>query len=1562
MAFGKGAPRARRSRFVQSVFPPFSKPLLQVVTAASLAGMAGFSATAGPQLPTGGVVQSGTASIGSPANGTLTINQRSAKAIINWNSFSIGQAATVDFNNGSGATLNRVTGTGTSNIDGSLNATGGVYLINRNGIIVGPQGVVKVGGNFVASTLDTSNDRFNAGGSLTFSGNSSGVVINEGKIGSLGGDVALVAQTASNQGTVTAANGAVGVLAGTRVTLRDSTLDEGKFSVDVGGANTSATNSGSIAAAEVELKANGGNVYALAGNTGGVIAATGVSNNDGRVLLIAGGTGSVTANTTISATISTGAGGTVETSGGHVNFTGADIKASRWLVDPVTLNVDAAAAATIDSSLNSGTSVTLQTTATGSSGPGTASTGQGDITVTAPLIWNAHATLKLDAYHGIAIDAPMTISGPGGLVLVTNDGGTGGDLSFGLSDTGFAGSVQYTGTPNTGQSLSINGTPYTLLYSMSDVQSVNNSATTLAGDYALAKPITATGLAAPIGTDGAGNVLNSGNGFNGTLEGLGNAISNLTVNSPTTNYVGLFGYIGASGTVANLQLTNANVTGLNDIGVLAGWSNGTIEFVAADGSATGSVIESSGGTSGDTGGLVGHNAGTITRSSALVTVASGQGVGGLVGNSSGTIFQSWAGGSVSGAQDSIGGLAGGNGGTISQSYAIGNVTGAVYSTGGLVGGNGGTIMDSFATGHAQGPYWYNSGGLVGENDGTIETSYSIGPVNGFGLVGGLIGVQQHGGATTNSYWDISTSGIGIHSGIGSASDAPGVAGETTQQLQGTLPSGFNSSVWGTGTGLFPYLLWQSPSAAPLAISGTAYSDKGTSAMRAGAVSLLVNGKSLGSVTTGTNGYYYFLVPQSVASTSSQILAYTSGGASFVDDAATPQSNLDIWGNYLRENVSAAAIAGEVKLSTVIADLATAIGSTNAAVQSFVNGLGNVDINDTASLDIDIPQTVSHNLTIDPTSGGDITVTAPVTLTGTNTLTLDAFHSIKIAAPVTISGAGKLVLVTNDGGTGGDLDFGLSSGGFAGNVQFTGTPNTGQSLNINGTPYTLLYSMSDLQGINTNGTTLAGNYALAKSLDATGISNWVPIGTDGQGHLFDSATGYFDISTPNNTTTGFSGNLEGLGNTVSNLNINGGASNYMGLFGYSSTTVVRDVGVVGGTVSGTGSWLGGLVASADGDTVIENAYSTDNVTGADGNTPGGSSGHSIGGLVGDNGGSLQNSFATGSVTGTVGVGGLAGADSGIIQSSYATGAVAGFNAIGGLTGLTSTAHPGYPVIDNSYATGNVTSTGDQAGGLVGFLDGGIAVTNSYATGNVTGTTDVGGLVGVASNEVDIPEPNVGSQITNSSASGNVTGSTYVGGLAGAVVYPSVVSGSEASGHVAGGQDVGGLVGVNDGAIRQSLARGYGVYATGDDVGGLVGYQSSTGTIDFGLTQLYVSGNDNVGGLVGNNVGGAITDSGATNIVTGAESVGGLVGINGVDNTAQARSSDRSAGVGRPVPYMEATPAASSEKTSERSPTAGPAVPSADTAMAPADWSAKTRSSSVAPLRSRAWCNIPMRLAA
>ncbi|WP_319801504.1 MULTISPECIES: YDG domain-containing protein [unclassified Sphingobium] len=243
----------------------------------------------------------------------MTVQQSSSKAIIDWNGFSIAKGATVDFRNGTGgATLNRVKGSEASLIDGLMKGEGSVYLINKNGIVVGKTGEINVGGRFVGSTQDMSNESFLAGGDLTLAGASEATIVNYGKIGSVGGDVALIAAKVVNEGEIRAEKGDVGLLAGYQVLLRDQALSDGKFSVVIGGAGTSATNAGSIEALNAELRAQGGNVYALAGNSSGVINATGVSAKDGRIFLTAGEGGEAHVSGTLTARKADGAGGAIE--------------------------------------------------------------------------------------------------------------------------------------------------------------------------------------------------------------------------------------------------------------------------------------------------------------------------------------------------------------------------------------------------------------------------------------------------------------------------------------------------------------------------------------------------------------------------------------------------------------------------------------------------------------------------------------------------------------------------------------------------------------------------------------------------------------------------------------------------------------------------------------------------------------------------------------------------------------------------------------------------------------------------------------------------------------------------------------------------------------------------------------------------------------------------------------------------------------------------------------------------------------------------------------------------
>ncbi|MDR5770173.1 filamentous hemagglutinin N-terminal domain-containing protein, partial [Caballeronia sp. LZ028] len=190
-----------------------------VLAIASAYAIAGNGA---PPLPSGGqfVAGSGVITTGSQS---VTINQTSPRGVVDWRSFSIGSSRTVTFDNGSGATVNRVTGGDPSTILGQLHASGSVYLINPQGVLVAPNGVIATGGRFVASALNVDPNAFMQGGPLTFSGGGDGAVINLGKIGSSGGDVFLVSRKAViNAGSIDAPKGTVELVAGNQVLLQDA--------------------------------------------------------------------------------------------------------------------------------------------------------------------------------------------------------------------------------------------------------------------------------------------------------------------------------------------------------------------------------------------------------------------------------------------------------------------------------------------------------------------------------------------------------------------------------------------------------------------------------------------------------------------------------------------------------------------------------------------------------------------------------------------------------------------------------------------------------------------------------------------------------------------------------------------------------------------------------------------------------------------------------------------------------------------------------------------------------------------------------------------------------------------------------------------------------------------------------------------------------------------------------------------------------------------------------------------------------------------------------------------
>lgn len=769
-----------------------------------------LSAYAAGVLPQGGHFVGGTGSIAVNGAGLHVTQPGSSQAVIDWTSFSIGKGNTVTFDNGTGATLNRVTANVPSAILGSLTATGSVYLINPQGIVVGPSGVISTGGRFVATTLDICNDDFMKGGNtLTLSGNSNASVVNLGKISSSSSDVFLIARGAVlNAGSVDAPNGSAEMATGGNVLLQDS-ADSRQVFVETGG-HGPVVNLGSIKAAQISLQAADGNVYALAGN-GARIRATGTATRDGHIWLVADN-GLVSQSGTLAATNADGSGGTVDTEAQKLAFGNqAGVDAGQWNLSTPAFTIDASAARALQRSLNAGTSVDVATT--GANGA------TGDLGVASTLRWQGPASLTLAAYRNLSVASGTTIanSGAGNLNLRADASGidNGGSVSnlgtidwsgstgaasafYDMTGTYAAGTLltnaAWTPAPFSGLVTQI--TAYQLVNSLADLKNVGNH---LDGNYALGRNIdasaTSDGSYVPIGSDSTP--------FTGQFDGEGKTISSLVLNpvlpgDPNNpELMGLFGDIGSGAVVRNLNVNGSGALGVGVyayVGVLAGENAGTIVGVNTSGNLT-----SGGGSSNIdyaiTGGLVGNNDGSVQRSSSSVSATTGSTLGGLAGANAGSIVQSFATGTLVASgyiDEGAGGLVGYNTGTITQSYATGPTT-----------------FNSYCRGAAGTPC--GGAALVVINEGTISQSFATGTVTQ--LFYGPIGIARTNTGTIASdvYWDKDTTTA--TTGVVYGTTIPAANGLTTEQM--STPSSFVSydfsptGVWAMPAGAtHPVLRWQ----------------------------------------------------------------------------------------------------------------------------------------------------------------------------------------------------------------------------------------------------------------------------------------------------------------------------------------------------------------------------------------------------------------------------------------------------------------------------------------------------------------------------------------------------------------------------------------------------------------------------------------------------------------------------------------------------------------------------------------------------------------------------------
>lgn len=260
-------------------------------------------------MPEGGVVRSGSGSV--TQNGKeMTIRQDSGRLAMDWTNFSVGKDETVRFQQpGKDAlALNRVTGNQQSVIDGSLLSNGHVLLVNPNGVVIGKNASIDVGG-LVASTAQVK-DNFmkefgNSTGAFSLGGVSDGKIINEGTIKAEGGLVALHAAKVENSGTISNTGGSAVLAAADTLTLTPDADGKLNFTVDGKAAEASALNEGAITAdgGTIVMTADSASdvMSTVVNNSGTLQARTLRKNEKGQILLDGGDKGQVEVSGTLDA-------------------------------------------------------------------------------------------------------------------------------------------------------------------------------------------------------------------------------------------------------------------------------------------------------------------------------------------------------------------------------------------------------------------------------------------------------------------------------------------------------------------------------------------------------------------------------------------------------------------------------------------------------------------------------------------------------------------------------------------------------------------------------------------------------------------------------------------------------------------------------------------------------------------------------------------------------------------------------------------------------------------------------------------------------------------------------------------------------------------------------------------------------------------------------------------------------------------------------------------------------------------------------------------------------------
>lgn len=236
----------------------------------------------------------------------------------------------------------------------------------------------------------------------------------------------------------------------------------------------------------------------------------------------------------------------------------------------------------------------------------------------------------------------------------------------------------------------------------------------------------------------------------------------------------------------------------------------------------------------------------------------------------------------------------------------------------------------------------------------------------------------------------------------------------------------------------------------------------------------------------------------------------------------------------------------------------------------------------------------------------------------------------------------------------------------------------------------------------------------------------------------SVTGTGDVG-------GFTGNIQScvIKNSSNNGNVNG-ASSVAGFSGYARKSTLTDI-TINSNVSNTGYHSGQCAGYIGRDTTnLTNIKAVGTINGA----------NHVGGIVGklksDGVITISNSSVNGNITGSSYIGGIVGINEGAltVTNCYSIGSIKGTTHMGGIIGASNS----YSSINGSAHIGNITSTNNSSnsfiGGIIGytclssnssnvyttnifesFSSYKITINNSYSIGNISSSGDcIGGMIG------------------------------------------------------------------------------------------------------------------------------------------------------------------------------------------------------------------------------------------